>query len=88
MNYPTFMSPEGKEYKCILFAVSVGSGWEWFGFEECEDGEYFGLVQGFETEFGYFHLSELEENNVPVTTNSLQINEIMPPIGWTRKAGN
>ncbi len=49
------------------------SGWYWFAFEEADrqdsviDGHvvkndtiYFGLVQGFEEELGYFSLAELE----------------------------
>lgn len=36
-------------------------GWEWY-IIETDDGNYcFGLVKGYETEFGYFTVSELME---------------------------
>jgi len=38
------------------------SGWYWFAFEEVEPGLYYGLVQGFEEELGYFSERELNAN--------------------------
>ncbi len=38
------------------------TGWYWFAFEEVEPGLYFGLVQGFEEELGYFSEKELKSN--------------------------
>lgn len=41
------------------------TGWRWFITEwDCETGMCFGLVEGFETEFGYFSLDELAEVTV------------------------
>ena len=41
------------------------NGWRWFITEwEAETGTCFGLVQGFETELGYFELTELAEVTV------------------------
>jgi len=37
------------------------SGWFWFGVEEPEPGLWFGYVQGFEEEWGYFSTQELDE---------------------------
>ena len=37
------------------------SSWTWYATEfNPETGEFFGLIEGFEKELGYFHLSELE----------------------------
>ena len=37
-------------------------GWTWWGIEfDAKDGLFYGLVQGFELEFGYFSLDELKE---------------------------
>ena len=40
------------------------SGWHWFAFEEVEPGLYYGLVQGFEEELGYFSEEELKSNRL------------------------
>ena len=41
------------------------TGWRWYITEwDAESGLCFGLVEGFETEFGYFNLTELAEVNV------------------------
>ena len=40
-------------------------GWRWYVTEwDAETGECFGLVEGFETEWGYFDLTELAEATV------------------------
>jgi hypothetical protein len=36
------------------------SGWYWFGTEETEPGLWFGFVQGFEEEWGYFSMEEMQ----------------------------
>jgi hypothetical protein len=36
-------------------------GWTWYGIEFDGECTFFGLVDGFETELGYFDLGELEE---------------------------
>lgn len=44
-----------------------GGSWTWFvteGQPEGDDFKFFGYVIGFEAEFGYFTLKELEEVNV------------------------
>jgi hypothetical protein len=42
------------------------SNWTWYGTEyDPEDRTFFGLVKGFETELGYFSLTELEEIRGP-----------------------
>ena len=43
------------------------SGWTWWALEyNAEDRQFFGLVQGFEIEFGYFSLEELETATGPL----------------------
>ena len=42
------------------------SNWAWYGTEyDPEERLFFGLVEGFETEWGYFSLDELESVNGP-----------------------
>ena len=49
----------------IAKLFSPYTGWRWFITEwEAETGTCFGLVQGFETELGYFELTELAEVTV------------------------
>ena len=49
----------------VKFFSPVGS-WSWYGVEYSpEDGTFFGLVFGHETELGYFSLSELESVKLP-----------------------
>ena len=56
------------DYDAVLAPAklfSPYSNWTWFITEwDRETGECFGLVQGFETELGYFSLDELAEATV------------------------
>lgn len=81
-----FISPDNKKYTCILYAVDAfRSGWEWYGFKNVGNEQYFGFVHGDADEFGTFSANELRENDIPVYTDPVDIMEIQPPIGWTRK---
>lgn len=40
----------------------LDASWRWYGIEFDGDDLFFGLVDGFEKEFGYFRLSELMTN--------------------------
>ena len=42
------------------------SHWTWYAYEFDGQDLFFGLVYGFETEFGYFSLSELEQARGPL----------------------
>jgi hypothetical protein len=44
---------------------SPWSGWTWYATEFDGKDLFFGLVEGFETEWGYFSLSELESVRGP-----------------------
>ena len=81
-----FITPDNKRYTCIAYAVDAfRSGWEWYGFEDAGDGNYFGFVHGHADEFGYFSAKELRENNIIVYTDPVDILEIQPPIAWRRE---
>jgi hypothetical protein len=43
---------------------SLSSPWEWFATEFDGEDTFFGLVNGFEPEFGYFSLSEMERMRI------------------------
>lgn len=64
------------------------SGWTWWPISyDAETREFFGLVQGFEIEFGYFSLEELETVTGPL---GLHIERDLywqeKPIGEVRQA--
>ena len=56
------------DYDSVLAPAKLFSpytGWTWYVTEwNAETGECFGLVEGFETELGYFSLDELAEATV------------------------
>lgn len=67
--YATESTPiEEKNFVCKFFAP--WSFWTWYVIEgeKEEDGDwcFFGYVEGFEKEYGYFCLSELESVNGPL----------------------
>jgi hypothetical protein len=43
----------------VLEVYESFSGWYWFITEKTDKDEYFGLVRGFETEWGYVDMIEL-----------------------------
>lgn len=43
---------------------SLSSMWEWFATEFDGEDTFYGLVNGFEPEFGYFSLSEMERMRI------------------------
>lgn len=49
---------------CVCTLFSCLNGWDWYIAElDRESGEAFGLVKGFETEWGYFSIPEMENLN-------------------------
>jgi hypothetical protein len=67
---PPFYSQENiDDPKAVVKFFTPDSNWTWFCIEgqEIENGDwkFFGLVQGFEEELGYFLLSELESAKGP-----------------------
>lgn len=52
--------PLGVDAPIIVKYFTPTSNWTWYATEFDGEDLFFGLVSGFETEFGYFSLSELE----------------------------
>lgn len=76
-NLPSLGSQDNKDSKAMVFVkfFTPDSNWTWYATEgepvlneqEIEiDFQFFGLVEGFDKELGYFMLSELEEARGPL----------------------
>lgn len=64
----------------LVHYFSCVSGWDWYLTEyDPETGEAFGLVRGFETEWGYFSLCEMEELNHSRGLNVVERDEHFEP---------
>ena len=65
---PLYANADVEDYDSVLAPVklfSPYSNWTWYITEwDAETGECFGLVEGFETELGYFSLDELARSTV------------------------
>ena len=65
-----------EDYDAVVARVKLFSpynGWYWFITEwDAETGQCFGLVKGFETELGYFDLTELSEVTVFGSTPAVE----------------
>lgn len=57
--------PLGMDAPIIVKFFTPTSNWTWYATEFDGEDLFFGLVHGFEKEFGYFSLSELEELRGP-----------------------
>lgn len=58
---------------------SISNNWRWFATEFDGEDKFFGLVQGFDIELGYFSLSELQ------SVKWLGIPAIERDLGWEPK---
>jgi len=57
---------DGAEAKVVVKFFTPWSGWTWYATEWFpEDRVFFGYVRGFEEEYGYFSLDELESVEGP-----------------------
>ena len=83
---PKLGSMDGKDPTTVPIVAKFFSpftGWTWYAteMEQREDGDYefFGLVRGFESELGYFCLSELEvkRGNLPLVERDMYFGEHM-----------
>ena len=65
---PKLYSQDGKGDKATAYVkfFTPDSSWTWFATEFDGEDTFFGLVQGFEEELGYFSLSELESVKGPL----------------------
>lgn len=66
---PPLRAQDGKGDDAVAYVkfFTPDSNWTWYATEfDPATGEFFGLVQGFEEELGYFVLSELERARGPL----------------------
>jgi hypothetical protein len=65
---PPLYSQDGKGGKAVAYAkfFSPSSNWTFYATEFDGEDTFFGLVEGFEKELGYFSLSELESARGPM----------------------
>lgn len=66
---PPLYAQDGKGDEAVVFVkfFTPDSNWTWWATEYSpERREFFGLVQGMETELGYFSLDELEKVKGPM----------------------
>lgn len=78
---PPLYATEGEgDPVALVHYFSRASGWDWWLTEyDPENGEAFGLVRGFETEWGYFSLREMEELNHSRGLNVVERDEHFEP---------
>ena len=63
---PPLYSQDGKGGKAIAYVKFFIGSWTWWATEFDGEDTFFGLVEGFEKELGYFSLSELENTRGPM----------------------
>lgn len=66
---PPLYSQEAETEPTVYAKFFISGGWTWYvteGSEQEGDFLFFGFVVGFESEFGYFLLSELESVTTPL----------------------
>ena len=62
---PLYSSERGKDPIVQVKFFCPWSDWTWYATEFDGENLFFGLVEGFETEWGYFSLKEFESNRRP-----------------------
>lgn len=67
-DLPPLYAQDGKGDDAVAYVkfFTPDSNWTWFATEFDQDDMFFGLVQGLETELGYFTLSELQSARGPL----------------------
>lgn len=78
---PPLYATEGEgDPMALVYYFSCLSGWDWC-LTECdpEPGEAFGIVRGFETEWGYFSLCETKRLNRSRGFNAVECDELFEP---------
>ena len=78
---PPLYATEGEgDLVALVHYFSCLNGWDWYLTEyDPETGEAFGFVRGFETEWGYFSLREMEELNHSRGLNVVERDEHFEP---------
>lgn len=86
LQYPVFIDEKGVGRKCIGYACEIpGIHWEWYLFEKEDDDIYFAYVMGDVNEWGSISIKELQAEGIQVLFDAKRLQEIMPPIGWTKR---
>ena len=57
---------KGGDAIAVVKFFTPDSNWTWYATEFDGEDQFFGLVDGFDKEFGYFSLRELETNRGPM----------------------
>lgn len=57
---------QGDKAMAVVKFFTPGSNWTWYATEFDGEDTFFGLVDGFEMELGYFSLSELQSTRGPL----------------------
>ena len=78
---PPLYATEGeRDPVALVHYFSPLNGWDWYLTEyDAGTGEAFGLVRGFETEWGYFSVREMEELNRSRGFNAVERDERFEP---------
>jgi hypothetical protein len=63
---PKLGETDGTDAKVIVKFFDPCGSWTWYATEFDGEDTFFGLVKGFETELGYFSLSELQSVKGPL----------------------
>lgn len=63
--YETEDLPSCRDLVAQVKFFAPWSNWTWYGIEFDGEDIFFGYVEGFEKEFGYFSLKELEQSRGP-----------------------
>jgi hypothetical protein len=81
-DLPLLGSQDGKGDEAVVYVkyFSPYSNWTWYALEyDPEDQMFFGLVDGFEREMGYFSLAELESVKGPMGVQGIERDRNYPP---------
>ena len=57
---PLYSTDGNPNAKCIVKFFALDSNWTWYAFEFDGEDTFFGFVEGYEREWGYFSLRELQ----------------------------
>jgi len=66
---PLYSQENNPDPTCVVKFFTPWTSWTWFVIEGARDGDdwrFFGWVEGFDKELGYFGLKELSDINGPV----------------------
>lgn len=84
---PLYAQDGAEDPIAYVHLFSCLNGWDWYIAElDRESGEAFGLVKGFETEWGYFSIPEMENLNRSKGFEVIERDEHFAPASMGRVA--